>query len=168
MIRRWKGVVVITLDEAQHAKCLASLRDRNSDLSTLRLQVNALKEHPGNKKRVVIPKHYNAIQIAARKLHEALCETWCCGDPAHRSHYAKLCLDAQVQSEVQLDVAISCQEPDLNLSERSEHPYPGIVDALRTNDCDLAQHNHHRYGYRSYQRARQAWKPITAIIMRLN
>lgn len=122
MIRRWKGVVVITLDEAQHAKCLASLRDRNGDLSTLRLQINALQEHPSNRKRIVVPKHYNTIQIAARKLHEALCEAWCCDDAAHRSHYAKLCLDAKVQSEVQLDLAISCHEPDMNSLGRSEIP----------------------------------------------
>ena len=130
MIRRCKGIVVITLDEGQHAKCLASLRDRNNDLSTLRLQVNALQEHPGNKKRVVVPKHYNTIQIAARKLHEALCEAWCCDDAAHRSHYAKLCLDAEVQSEVQLDLAISCHGPEAGSPERLECLHLCLSDAF--------------------------------------
>ena len=66
----------------------------------------------------MVPKHYNTIEIAARELHEALCEAWCCDDAARRSHYAKLCLDAEVQSEVQLDLAISCHEPEADLPER--------------------------------------------------
>jgi hypothetical protein len=151
VIRRWKGAVVITLDEAQHVRCLASLRDRNSDLSTLRLQINALREDTSTRRRTLVPNHYNTIHIAARRLHEALCEAWCCDDAAHRSHYAKLCLDARVQSEVQLDLAISCHEPDANSPERSETPYSSLVDALLTDDRDLAKHKHHRYGYMSYQ-----------------
>jgi hypothetical protein len=151
VIRHWKGAVVITLDEAQHVRSLASLRDRNNDLSTLRLQINALKEHPSTRMRIVVPKHYNTIQIAAKKLHEALCEAWCCDGAAHRSHYAKLCLDARVQSEVQLDLAISCQESDVNSPERLEHPCLSLVNALLTYNRNLAQHNHHQYGYTSYQ-----------------
>lgn len=77
-----KAAFKITLDEAQHETCLASLRDRNSDLSTLRLQINALQEHTSNRKRIVVPKHYNTIKIAARELHETLCEAWCCDDAA--------------------------------------------------------------------------------------
>ena len=113
-----KAAFKITLDEAQHETCLASLRNRNSDLSTLRLQINALQEHISNRKRIVVLKHYNTIKIAARELHETLCEVWCCDDAARRSHYAKLCLDAEVQSEVQLDLAISCHEPEADLPER--------------------------------------------------
>jgi hypothetical protein len=159
VIRRLKGAVVITLDEAQHAKCLSSLRDRNNDLSTLRLQINALQEHPSNRKRIVVPTHYNTIQIAAKKLYEALCEAWCCDDAAHRSHYAKLCLDAKVQSEVQLDLAISCHELDVNPPGRSEHPYLCSVNAF-TDEHHPVHYSCHQYGYMSSQRALQAREPI--------
>lgn len=113
VIKRFKGTIKITLDESRHKKCLASLRDRNGDLGTLRSQINAFQEYSENGNQTILPADYNAIQAAARKLHEALCEAWYCDD-AHRGHFAKLCLDAHVQKEVRLDLAISCQEQDTN------------------------------------------------------
>ncbi len=62
-----------------------------------------------------LPVRYGNIRDASQKLHEALCRYWCCEDAAHRGHCAKLCIttEAETEDEVQLDLAISCQEPAL-------------------------------------------------------
>lgn len=52
------------------------------------------------------------------KLHEALSDAWWCSDLAHIGQFAKLCLDAEVQTGVSLDFAISCREKKSDPSER--------------------------------------------------
>ncbi|KAF2998007.1 hypothetical protein E8E13_007355 [Curvularia kusanoi] len=114
-----------------------------NDLSTLRLQMNALQEYPATTKQyTAVPKNYGSIQVAARKLHEALCEAWCCDDAAHRSHYAKLCLEAHVQSEVQLDLAISCHEPDDTSLASSAYPPPIWLHVQSTSTSSTKSDRH--------------------------
>ncbi|KAJ4989336.1 hypothetical protein SVAN01_05241 [Stagonosporopsis vannaccii] len=114
-LKRLKGAVTIAFDKSRHERCLLSLRERNGDLSALRSQVRAFQRHDAQKTSTCIqhkalPGDIRAIQTASLKLHEALCGAWCCDDPDHRGHYAKLCIDAQAKAEVQLDLAISCHE----------------------------------------------------------
>lgn len=118
-LRRLKGAVKVTFDKGRHDRCLASLRERNGDLSSLRSQINAFQREENVKTGMCIqhralPGELRAIQTASLKLHEALCGAWCCDDPNHRGHHAKLCVDVQVQAEVRLDLAISCHEPYLD------------------------------------------------------
>lgn len=115
-LKRLRGAIKITLDKSQHDRCLSSLRDRNGDLSVLRSQISAFqyldtahREYKAVQHRA-LPRELEAIQSASHKLHEALCSAWCCDDPAHRGHYAKLCIDAQAEAEVRLDLAISCHQ----------------------------------------------------------
>lgn len=113
----------ITIDKSRHDRCLASLRDRNGDLSALRSQVSAFQRHNAYGKNTCVqhkplPMRLNSVQNASQKLHEALCNAWCCDDSAHRGHYAKLCIDTPVQVEVRLDLAISCHEPSLDGNTR--------------------------------------------------
>ncbi|UPX11403.1 uncharacterized protein EKO05_0002009 [Ascochyta rabiei] len=124
VIKRLKGAVQITLDETRHKVCLTSLRNRNGDLGMLRSQICAFQECTASRQQTVLPASYNAIQTAAKKLHEAICEAWCCDDAAHRGHYAKLCLDAHLQAEVRLDLAISCHEPEASSADSSTYPPP--------------------------------------------
>ncbi|KAJ8114277.1 hypothetical protein OPT61_g3796 [Boeremia exigua] len=118
-LKRLGGAFKITFNKSQYDSCLANLRDRNGDLKTLRSQVSTFQRQDYQKRgsgiqNKALPNGIGLIQNASHKLHEALCGAWCCDDPAHRGHDAKLCIDAQVQAEVRLDLAISCYEPCLN------------------------------------------------------
>lgn len=117
-LKRLGGAVKITFDKSRHDRCLTTLRDRNGDLSALRSQIGAFQRHDArgsstHLQHSDLPSGISSIQSASQKLHDALCDAWCCDDPAHRCHYAKLCVDAQVEAEVRLDLAISCHEPSL-------------------------------------------------------
>jgi hypothetical protein len=83
-------------------------------LNTLQSQIQALQQPTKSSSALIrhkaLPGRFLAIQNASQKLHEALCNAWCCDDADHRAHYAKLCLDAEVKAEVSLDLAISCHE----------------------------------------------------------
>ncbi|KAH7398767.1 hypothetical protein DE146DRAFT_504079 [Phaeosphaeria sp. MPI-PUGE-AT-0046c] len=114
-IKRLRGATRIVFNKSKYDRCLADLRDRNDDLTTLRSQICAFQQQPTNTigalvQHKMLPDRFQAIQGASQKLHEALCSAWCCDDSKHRGHYAKLCLDAEVQEEVRLDLAISCHE----------------------------------------------------------
>ncbi|KAH6618467.1 hypothetical protein C7974DRAFT_415841 [Boeremia exigua] len=115
-LKRLGVAIKITFEKSRHDSCLANLRDMNGDLSALRSQVGAFQrpniQQTGSfVQHKALPRGIGSIQDASQKLHEALCGAWCCDDAAHRGHYAKLCIDAQVQAEVRLDLAISCHEP---------------------------------------------------------
>ncbi|KAF2629517.1 hypothetical protein BU25DRAFT_456615 [Macroventuria anomochaeta] len=128
-LKRLGGAIKITFDKSRHDRCLANLRDRNGDLSALRSQVSALQRQDAHGTSACVqhkplPRGLNSIQNASQKLHEAICGAWCCDDPTHRGHYAKLCIDAQVQAEVRLDLAISCHEPSPNGNNNSSPTRP--------------------------------------------
>ena len=114
-IKRLHGAVKITFNKSMYEKCLASLRDRNDDLSALRSQISAFQQQSTSTtgalvRHKALPEGFQSIQNASLRLHESLCSAWCCDDADHSGHYAKLCLDAEVQAEVRLDLAISCHE----------------------------------------------------------
>ena len=115
-IKRLRGAMSIAFDKSKYEKGLNNLRDRNGDLSALRQQIGAFQQQTTHAASTLVrhkalPARFHSIQNASQKLHEALCSAWCCDDLAHRGHYAKLCLDAEVRTEVHLDLAISCHEP---------------------------------------------------------
>ena len=112
VIKRLRGAISIAFDKSKYERCLASLRDRNGDLSSLRSHIDAFQQNARTTSALVnhkpLPGRFQNIQNASQKLHEALCGAWCCEDSLHRGHYAKLCLDAEAKPEVHLDLAISC------------------------------------------------------------
>ncbi|KAF2865320.1 hypothetical protein BDV95DRAFT_632374 [Massariosphaeria phaeospora] len=122
-IRRLRNAVRITFDKSKYEQSLANLRDRNFELSTLRAHIGAFQPKTCSDLSCVggkaLPSRIDAIKSTSQKLHEALAGAWCCGDLKHGGHYAKLCLDAEVQNEVRLDLAISCQETCQTPNERS-------------------------------------------------
>ncbi|ORY11614.1 hypothetical protein BCR34DRAFT_601219 [Clohesyomyces aquaticus] len=115
-IRRLRNAISITFDESKHQKSLATLRECNAELAQLRSQIGAFQQYAGCStdgicvSRKPLPSRFGAIRATSKKLHEALSSAWCCGFPSHSGHSAKICLDAQVDAEVQLDLAISCHE----------------------------------------------------------
>ncbi|KAF2116698.1 hypothetical protein BDV96DRAFT_491096 [Lophiotrema nucula] len=123
-IRKMRGRVKIAFEKPKYEKNIASLREQNTDLSQLRSHIGAFSEHKSGLENTYInhralPARVNAIRTASQKLHEALSGAWCCGDLEHTDHYAKICLDAEVQPEVRLDLAISCHDT----SRDSNHQY---------------------------------------------
>lgn len=114
-IKRLKGAIKITFNKSNYEQCLTRLREQNNDLGLLQSQISAFQKHFTSTPRSLVhpkalPDRFRSIQNVSQKLHEALCSAWCCDDAEHRGHYAKLCLDAEVQTEVRLDLAISCHE----------------------------------------------------------
>jgi hypothetical protein len=122
-IRKLRTIVKVASNESKYARLLGRLRDRNSELSAFRLQIEALKQPDHRPTGICIqhkplPAKFCAIQLASSQLHTALKEAWSCDDAEQRDHHAKLCLDAEVADEVQLDIAISCQEPHNGVKPR--------------------------------------------------
>jgi len=114
-VKRLKGAIKITFNKSNYEQCLVRLREQNNDLGLLQSQISAFQKHFASSKGPLIrpkalPERFRSVQNVSQKLHEALCSAWCCDDARHRGHYAKLCLDAEVQTEVRLDLAISCHE----------------------------------------------------------
>jgi hypothetical protein len=113
-IKRLRGAITLPFEKSTYERSLDKLRDRNGELGALRQQIVAFQQiTPATGtlvKHRALPSRFRSIQNASQKLHEALCDAWCCDDPGHRGHYAKICLDADVQTEVRLDLAISCHE----------------------------------------------------------
>jgi hypothetical protein len=118
-MKRLRGVAQVAFNKSKYERCLTDLRDRNDDLSTLRSQIRAFQHQATSTigtvmRHKTLPDRFQSIQGASQKLLEALCSAWCCDDSKHCGHYAKLCLDAEVQAEVRLDLAISCHETSNN------------------------------------------------------
>ncbi|EUC36926.1 hypothetical protein COCCADRAFT_33752 [Bipolaris zeicola 26-R-13] len=112
--KRFSKTLEFTFNKSRYEKCLASLRDRNSELISLRSQVVAIEQQevPSGVciQHVPLPGRFKIIQTVSRKLHESPCGVWRCDQPTHCGHDAKLCLDADVKHDVTLDLAISCRE----------------------------------------------------------
>ncbi|EMD92419.1 hypothetical protein COCC4DRAFT_162540 [Bipolaris maydis ATCC 48331] len=112
--KRLSKSLKFTFNKSRYDKCLTSLRDRNSELISLRSQVVAIEQQevPSGVciQHVPLPSRFKTIQTVSRKLHESLCGAWRCNQPTHCGHDAKLCLDADAKHDVTLDLAISCRE----------------------------------------------------------
>jgi hypothetical protein len=85
------------------------LRDRNADMKHIRSQIGAFQQQSTCPSRA-LPTRFKHIQDTSRKLHEALCSARYCIESGHREHSAKLCLEADIQEEIRLDLGISCHE----------------------------------------------------------
>jgi len=122
VIKRLRGAIAITFDKSRHEKSLDKLRARNGELRALREQLAAFQQskRPLYTFRHIraIPPHIQSVRNTSHKLHDALCSSWCCEEPAHRGHHAKLCLDAEVEGGVCLNLAISCHELPLDPKDR--------------------------------------------------
>jgi hypothetical protein len=115
-IRRLRDAARICFDKSKYEKSLTSLRDRTSELTQLRAHIGAFQQQQICSESVcasrrILPSCIKSIRTASQKPHEALSDAWCCGDLNHETHFAKICLDAQVEEVgVRLDLTISCQQ----------------------------------------------------------
>ncbi|KAI9784902.1 MAG: hypothetical protein M1816_000597 [Peltula sp. TS41687] len=126
-IRRVRRSIQIGFEKSKFENIVVSLRDSNTDLCQLRSYLGDFQQqhlHPSNQclTRRSLPPQYNEIQETSQRLHEALFREWCCGDASHTAHTAKLFLDAQVNDDVRLDIALSFYRKDLQRSMTAERP----------------------------------------------
>lgn len=121
-IRRVRHSVTITFQKSRYEERLSSLRKYNEDLGTLREQLGAFKRPPSCStnpciaQNLSLPPRFGITQRASQKLHEALTTSWCCADAKHTDHCARLCLDAEVNTDsVRFDLAISYHRSHTNV-----------------------------------------------------
>ena len=84
-IRKLRIIVKVASNESKYARLLGRLCDRNSKLSALRLQIEALKQPDHRPTGICIqhkplPAKSCAVQFASRQLHTAWKEAWSCDD----------------------------------------------------------------------------------------
>ncbi|PVI03074.1 hypothetical protein DM02DRAFT_717011 [Periconia macrospinosa] len=143
-IKRLRNATKISLDKSKYEKSLSSLRNWNSELSQLRGHISAFQQNRSSTNKCKgyssLPSHIKSIRMASQNLHEALSSAWCCGDLTHNGHYAKLYVEAEVESEVRLDLAISYNQetPRCSSANAAEPP---ILLYVQTISMDTAS-NH--------------------------
>jgi hypothetical protein len=111
-IERLRNSLKISFHKEDYEKTVARLRERNNEFQLLRSQIERFQQKrvDNSKKslaRKSLPSHYSLIQRASQTLHQALSAAWNCQHSEHVTHCAKLCIEAQVQSMVKLDMALS-------------------------------------------------------------
>lgn len=123
-INRVRNSIKVVFDKDRYIKRLTKLRESNMDLHTFRMQIEELLKRRSDtvslsKIRKRLPPHYSSVQKVSQTLHEALSNAWNCPYSGHKTHYGKLCVEAQVQNVVRLDLALSykpCQTGDSSSS----------------------------------------------------
>ncbi|KAJ5964877.1 uncharacterized protein N7479_004753 [Penicillium vulpinum] len=106
------SVLKIVFNKKRYETHLTKLRESNMDLHTFRMQLDELLKKRSNtfsqpQVRKFLPRHYSSVQKVSQTLHEALSSAWDCSYSGHETHYGKLCVEAQVQDMVRLDMALS-------------------------------------------------------------
>lgn len=121
-IRRLRQSVIVSFEKSRYEKKLENLRNQNADLRLLRSQISDFQHQTcfsrGYSGSNLMPSTYHTVQQASRTLYDALTMSWCCSDPAHIRHGAKLYLDAKVEETVQLNLVISNQNSDPAINQR--------------------------------------------------
>ena len=115
-----KSAIKIGLKKHGYGKKIDNLKKNREDLASLASHINKMENQTDKslKPRATAiddtVTHFLAIRKASRALHEAFADAWCrsCQEAAHVEHNTILCLDAQVNECVRLDLAISNARPD--------------------------------------------------------
>jgi hypothetical protein len=120
-MRKLKKRVSITLEKEKFEKQISALEKSNDSLRRLRQQVCELQQPPAGSSRSrsgclgtgqlpVDFSKFGAIRRASKSLHEALSTSWSSTSKPQLSHSVCLFLTADAPGEVQMEVAISCDE----------------------------------------------------------
>lgn len=111
-IHRVRDSITVAFEKEHYESRLTKLRENNMDLHLFRMQLAELLDKRLNlsrpsKTRKRLPLHYSSVQKVSQTLHEALSSALNCPNSGHETHYGKLCVEAQVQDTVRLDLALS-------------------------------------------------------------
>ncbi|KAI9686883.1 MAG: hypothetical protein M1822_002636 [Bathelium mastoideum] len=154
-VRRLRGGITISFEKAQYVQSIDYLRDRNTDLKTLRNQIGEFVQRQLCSSREFtlcrIPDRFRKIQEASTTLHEALTKALHqrCPDADYSCHRTLLCVEADVCDFVRLDLAISHDsarssqtvEPPAWFCVKSTttHVSPNnVYKKRRLQECDLS------------------------------
>ncbi|KKP02601.1 hypothetical protein THAR02_05289 [Trichoderma harzianum] len=116
-VRKLRKRVTITFEKKHFEDQIDVLEKSNSALRRLREQVSELQKPPSYttgkqcKRAGRLPlefKGFRDIRRASKALHEALTAAWSSTQAPHLRHFVKLFLDAKVETDVQMEIAILC------------------------------------------------------------
>ncbi|KAF7533775.1 hypothetical protein G7054_g6785 [Neopestalotiopsis clavispora] len=115
-VRRLRSILKITWDKSKFESSYSDLRNYNNDLRHLRQQaseINDLKPPLRDIRKQLNPEYgsYGAIRRASKALHCALANSWS-DVPIELRHSVKLFIDAKVEEQVCMDVAVLCHGHD--------------------------------------------------------
>lgn len=124
-IYRVRNSMKVVFDKERYERHLIELRESNMDLYTFRMQLTEILERESgtfrqSRYRKRLPRHYFSVQKVSQTLHKALSIAWKCQSSGHDTHYGKICVEAQVQDMVRLDLALSyklCQSSNSSNSK---------------------------------------------------
>ena len=115
-----KSAIKTGFEKNGYSKKIENLKKSREDLASLASQITVIQNE--TYRNVVyratetddFVARFLRIRKASRALHEAFTEAWCrsCREAAHPEHTTLLCLGAQVDECVCLDLAVSNARPD--------------------------------------------------------
>jgi hypothetical protein len=148
-VRKLRKRIRITVEMKDFEDKIACLEKSNSELTRLRKQINelqapsccAIKRSSGRaRKRSVEFGAYGTIRRASKALHEALIATWSDTQAPHPRHLVKLFLDAKVETDVEIDIAILCYSNDSQQWPLVESRLTRVQVRSRTMDSIIWSH----------------------------
>ncbi|KAK6440584.1 hypothetical protein LTR95_003189 [Oleoguttula sp. CCFEE 5521] len=103
---RLRSAMQITFNKTDYEKHIEAIRGDNADLRSIR----SYRYQPSSQQVVPfeLPASFSKARKAVKALYEALDGSWSCADVKHVRHAAKLCLEAKVEEDVRLDLALAC------------------------------------------------------------
>ena len=98
-------------DQDELEKQIGLLREKNSDLESLRGQMERFRRSTSRSicvsQREPMPKYYCEVQRISTEAHGALTSSFSCSDASHDEHTASIGLDVEYGEEVGLNMAIT-------------------------------------------------------------
>ncbi|KAL7925753.1 hypothetical protein ACQKWADRAFT_282898 [Trichoderma austrokoningii] len=116
VVRKLRKRVQITIEKTGFEDRIGNLEKLNGELVRLRRQVNelqtptccAVKRSDGTRRLPAEFGAYGTIRRASKALYEGLTATWSEAEVPGLRHLVKLFLDANVETDVQMEIAILC------------------------------------------------------------
>jgi hypothetical protein len=103
--------VRFAFDKDELEKQIQLLRDKNSDLESIRAQIESFHRHSTSRSLVnydrPMPPYFCEVQRVSTEAHRALIASFSCSDATHDEHTALIALDVEYGQETRLDMAIS-------------------------------------------------------------
>jgi hypothetical protein len=109
--RRLRQSLRFSFDQDEFEKQISMLRDKNTDLESLRTQVGAFTAralpHYRDESQKIMPHYYCEVQAISTEAHRALISNFSCSNLDHDEHTALVALDIGYEQGLKLNMAIS-------------------------------------------------------------
>ncbi|KAF3004554.1 hypothetical protein E8E14_003135 [Neopestalotiopsis sp. 37M] len=151
-VRRFRSSLKITWDKSEFESSLTDLRNYNDDLRCLRQQASEMKkskvpEQNIRKQTNAEYRNYGIIRRASSAVHYAFANSWS-DVPTGLKHSVNMFIDAKIEKQVCMDVAIMCYGHDATAPPQSP-PQSDSEDGPKkrqrvrfSEDCTSSKHLH--------------------------